>query len=629
MTLAHKLDYPNNESELRLIQDKMFELTKQSKENPIGFKGLLEIVSSETTIMTAIHNIKGNTGSQTPGVDERTIDDYLQKEYQELVDDIQDSFQNYRPDPIRRKYIDKESGEKRPLGIPTMRDRIIQECIRIVIEPIAEGIFFNHSYGFRPMRDQKQAIARVEYLVHHTECCYAIEGDIKGFFDNVNHTILLKQLYHIGVKDRRLLMIIKSMLKAEIIDGSDSIKLDRGTPQGGILSPLLANVYLNTFDRWITREWETNKQNVGKSTGSSAFRTMRKRGMKPVYLIRYADDWIILTNSRSNAELIKYKSASFLRNQLNVELSMEKTKITNLRRSRATFLGFDIKITKMVRTAKGTKSITKTSPNPKRMEIKLKQLRMDAYKLRMCRDKKTLADRIINFNAKIRGIINYYEAAATVNRDFQKYSWRISKVLFHSVRKQLAKTSIPANQTNNLLAVHSRYTTRISFLEIEDVKIGITSLSFATYTPPAYKNQQETPYTERGRSLNTIRKNKTPLLARADSFVNPITISKATRKKQLYNYEFFMNRAYAYNRDRGKCRVCSAPVFMANFHHIKPYLSLYEVNKVSNIATVHDICHNKIHSGDDYSYLPDKLWKKIQKFREYLSKRDEITVSGN
>jgi len=143
------------EADLKKLQDFLYAQSQQNK----TFTGLLEAVSSEVTIVTAIHNIKSNKGSKTAGVDKVKMDKYLQMPKDELVPLIQSSLRNYRPKPARRVYVDKPNGKKRPLGIPTILDRIIQECIRIVIEPICEARFYPHSYGFRPYRAQKHAIA--------------------------------------------------------------------------------------------------------------------------------------------------------------------------------------------------------------------------------------------------------------------------------------------------------------------------------------------------------------------------------------------------------------------------------------------------------------------------------------
>ncbi len=229
----------------------MYRLTKEAleKKDLPRFKGLLEVISSETVILTAIHKIKANHGSQTPGSDGETMREHiLEKDYPDVIARVQESLKDYCPAPVRRVYIPKPGKtEKRPLGIPAIIDRIIQECVRLVIEPILEAQFFTHSYGFRPMRDAHMALERTTDIVHKTGYHWIIEGDISKFFDNVNHTRLIKKLWHMGIRDRRVLMIIKTMLKAGIMGELKENPL--GTPQGGIISPLLANAYLNTLDQ--------------------------------------------------------------------------------------------------------------------------------------------------------------------------------------------------------------------------------------------------------------------------------------------------------------------------------------------------------------------------------------------
>ena len=153
-----------------------------------------------------------------------------------------------------------------------------------------------------------------------TDCRWAIEGDIKGFFDNVNHNKLIKCLWNIGIHDRRILMMIKQMLKAGVM-GETRVS-DLGTPQGGILSPLLANVYLNKFDWYVHKQWNGKKTRKEYRRDDHRIYALRKRSnLKPMYLIRYADDWIILTNSKRNAEKIKYQMKEYLKDKLSLELS--------------------------------------------------------------------------------------------------------------------------------------------------------------------------------------------------------------------------------------------------------------------------------------------------------------------
>ena len=150
------------------------------------------------------------------------MNDLLKMSYDDVIQLIQQAFQDYHPTPVRRVWIEKPGKkEKRPLGIPSIVDRIIQELVRMVIEPILEAQFFDHSYGFRPMRDATHAIARVQYILWQSRCTYAVEGDIKGFFDHMNHNLLLKKLWEMGIRDKRLLMLIKKMLKALIPTNED------------------------------------------------------------------------------------------------------------------------------------------------------------------------------------------------------------------------------------------------------------------------------------------------------------------------------------------------------------------------------------------------------------------------
>ena len=197
--MAQQFDYPKTETQLREIQDKLYQHSKEARDagDRPAFKGLLEIMSAEVTIITAIHNIKSNHGSETPGVDSKTMrNDYLHKPFSWVVNDIQSAFRHYEPQKIRRVYIDKPGkSEKRPLGIPTIRDRIVQECMRIVLEPIFEAQFFAHSYGFRPMRDASMALERTKELVFNTGYYWIVEGDISKCFDCIDHNILLKRLY--------------------------------------------------------------------------------------------------------------------------------------------------------------------------------------------------------------------------------------------------------------------------------------------------------------------------------------------------------------------------------------------------------------------------------------------------
>lgn len=405
--MAIRLEYrtPSNETQLQELQDYLYQETKQTIEEnrKPKFKDLLEIISSEVTILSAIHKIKSNQGSQTFGSDGQIMLDILKKDYKEVITIVQSQLKYYKPKSIRRVWIPKPGKtEKRPLGIPSIIDRIIQECIKIVIEPILEAQFFKHSYGFRPMRDAHMAIQRIKNIVHKTGYHWVIEGDISKYFDNINHTRLIKKLWNMGIRDRRVLMIIKAMLKAGIMNELKENPI--GTPQGGIISPLLANVYLNSFDWWVAKSWEEKKTKYQYSSQGSKIHHLKKSKLIPTYYIRYADDWVLITNTKQNAEIWKKVIANRLRDRFNLELSEEKTLVTNIKERSIKFLGFDYKI---IPGKSKTGYIPRSKPNPDKLKAKVEQIRKEIKLLRKITDKNQLIHQINIINSKIRGLCQY------------------------------------------------------------------------------------------------------------------------------------------------------------------------------------------------------------------------------
>jgi group II intron reverse transcriptase/maturase len=625
--LAQQFVYPNTESELRHILDQLFLQTREAIQNGLvpRFKGLIEIISSEVTILTAIHNIKSNRGSKTPGTDGEIMQtDILEKDYQSIIQRVQKGIKNYQPKPIRRVHIPKPGkSEKRPIGIQAIIDRIIQECIRIVIEPILEAQFFGHSYGFRPMRDTKQALVRVSNQIHRTGYHWIVEGDISKYFDTINHRRLTQKLWHMGIRDQRLLMIIKQMLKSGIMN---EININKdGVSQGSLLSPLLANAYLDTFDQWVTREWEQKETKYKYSKAKSRIASLKRTKLKPVYLIRYADDWVLITNTKENAQKWKLRTAKYLRTRLKLKLSEEKTKLTNVTKEPIHFVGFNIKCA----AGKARQGfVVRIRPNPERLQDKIAGIKNEIRRIRYLPTKEEAINQINLINSKIRGIIQYYEAATLVSQDLAKQQYLLEKTNYNSLKKFGAKL-IPANRTDNLGHIHPQYKKKLVTLEHNGLYIGITSLSFCSWKMARAKNQSETPYTMEGRKKYRDRIGRSPPLCRADKLLSEHLAERIAwgREQPLYNFEYFMNRAYTFNRDKGKCRVCKDNLCASNveIHHIKPYLPLDKVNKVINLASVCKGCHLMIHRTKDFDELGKKIWSKIQLFREKL----RITSSDN
>lgn len=318
----------NEYYDIQNIYDKLYEKSLR-KEN---FKNLIKIISSRDNILLAYRSIKRNTGSGTAGVDGLTIKDVEILTADEVVKTIQDMINNYNPKAIRRVYIPKPNGEKRPLGIPVIWERLMQQSILQVLEPICEAKFHKHSYGFRPNRSTHHAIARMNHTINMNKLYFCIDIDIKGFFDNVNHNKLLRQIWTLGIRDKQLLSIISKMLKAEIENEGIPIK---GTPQGGILSPLLSNIVLNELDWWVSNQWETfntkKEYRLRVKNGiideSGRIKAQKSTSLKEVYIIRYCDDFKIMCRNINHAKRMFFEVKDFLKVRLKLDISPTKSKI--------------------------------------------------------------------------------------------------------------------------------------------------------------------------------------------------------------------------------------------------------------------------------------------------------------
>ena len=402
----------STEKELKQFQDLLYEKSGQG----VSFTGLLEAMVSEVTIVTAVHNIKSNKGSKTAGVDRMKMDKYLQMPKEELFQLIQSNISNYKPKPAKRKYIEKANGKKRPLGIPTVLDRIIQECMRLILEPICEARFYPHSYGFRPYRAQKHAIRDIVNVINASvkskdQPVWAVEGDIKGCFDNINHRLLLKKLWRIGIHDKRVLKIISQMLKAGYIDQDLYHATEMGTPQGGILSPLLSNVYLNDFDWYVGRCYmEPHRQCKHKCNDT---RRLKWSGITPKYNFRYADDWVILTSTEQEAFRMKHELTKYFKHCMKLELSQEKTYVTDLRKNGIHFLGYIVKAERKRKTPDpatwSDNLVGKPFPDMERLTKKIHTLQKEVRKIGLYTQSNTQAAQIQYAEAKKRKLQGEYE----------------------------------------------------------------------------------------------------------------------------------------------------------------------------------------------------------------------------
>ena len=425
------------------LQETFDELYAKSKRNYI-FTKLMDLITSRENIQLAYRNLKKNNGSYTAGVDGKNIENLQNWEMDKLISHIQRKFNDYFPQPVRRVEIPKPNGKIRPLGIPTIMDRMIQQCILQVLEPICEAKFHKKSNGFRPNKSTENAIAQMETLIQLSNHHIVVDIDIKGFFDNVNHSKLLKQIWTLGIRDKKLICIISAMLKAEI----KGIGIpEKGTPQGGILSPLLSNIVLNELDWWIASQWEFFPLEENKRKNKNYY--LKNSKLKKCYIVRYADDFKIICKRKSDAEKLFIATKEWLKERLGLEISTEKSKIVNIRKHYSEFLGFKIKV-----KSKRKKYVIKSCISEKakaKIKIKCKKAIENIQKSRNSLDEKM---NIQKYNSTIIGIHNYYRIATMVCCDLGKIAYEVIRAMYNKLRKRVSRK---CNRVNRKGYVYEQY----------------------------------------------------------------------------------------------------------------------------------------------------------------------------
>ena len=357
-------------------------LNEHSKDSSYKFERLYRILFNEELFYAAYQKIASNGGSTTKGSDGRSIDEMSLARIETLIASLKD--ESYQPHPSRRVHIPKKNGKTRPLGIPAFEDKLVQEVVRMILEAIYEGHFETTSHGFRPKRSCHTALLHIQKTFNGAK--WFIEGDIKGFFDNIDHDVLVGILRE-RISDDRFIRLIRKFLKAGYVEDWTFHNTYSGMPQGGIVSPILANIYLDKLDKYVKeyiRHFDMGtKRRPGKESNDLANerkRTVRKlkkikdgtekaalvarlkaieqeRAAFPsgdemdgsyrrLKYIRYADDFILgVIGSKEDALRIKEDIKSFLSESLALELSEEKTLITHTGKS-AKFLGYEITVTR-------------------------------------------------------------------------------------------------------------------------------------------------------------------------------------------------------------------------------------------------------------------------------------------
>lgn len=586
-----------------------FENLYNNSKNGDNNYNFMSLIVDERNIRLAYRELLSKRGSKTFGVDGKTISDIKKLSVEDCVFIVENRLKNYTPKGIRKMYVLKEDGSKRLIGIPTLEDRLIQQCIKQVLEPWCEARFYNHSYGFRPLRDQSHALSRVVSLINRGKCYYVVKFDIESFFETVDHKFLIEKLWNFGVRDKRLISIIKSMIKSES---------NKGLLQGCILSPLLANVYLTDLDRWVETQWEHYPYDGNIHT----FHNKKDINLKHGYIVRYGDDFLIMTKEYKFALLWKKSITDYLDKRLHLSTNKSKCKIVNLKQKYVDFLGFKIKVMKKGKTKNGYVAETHISDRA------LKHIQNELHKKIEKIQYNSYTDRTsIEYNLTVMGFKNYFKYATMVYLDLDKIGRGINKSM--KIRLKDKSKIVKFCELDDFYKssnVGIRNYTKV--YKINNTPLHI--INAVHHKNPMNYRQNMNIYTKKGRSFikdtNELNLNQISLL-----------VSELLVKSNKYSrdsVELADNRIILYLNKKGKSYITHKVVNIEDYNcHHKIPVSLGGTNEYINLVLLSKDEHILVHATDEeiinkyikFLNLSKSEIKRINHLRSFL-KLFDITV---
>jgi RNA-directed DNA polymerase len=564
-------------------QTALFDRLHAQSKSGAKFRNLYDLVVSPENIKLAYRNIRKNKGSKTAGMDGKTMRSLEKRSVSQTIRSVQKLARDFKPATVKRVWIPKPNGKKRPIGIPSIADRLLQQCFLQILEPICEAKFHPHSYGFRPGRSTHHALARAHYLVNAAHLHYVVDMDIHSFFDSISHGKLLKQFWTLGIQDKKVLSVLSKMLKAPI--AGEGVQ-HKGTPQGGILSPLFSNVALNELDWWLSNQWQTFQTKKAYKTLSGRLKGLKNSNLKEFYLVRYADDFKIFCRTHQIAERIFEATKKWLADRLNLTVSVEKSKITKLRKKWAEFLGVRLKA-----VFKKSKFVCQSTMSSSALQRVFKTLKEAIKQMQ----RHPSVQMVNKFNAKVLGLQNYFSCATQCNNDFGKLGYILGYTLYNRLKTRIS------NQGEAYAFFKKRYPGKFKHQFIA----GIPLFPVWKVTHDKWKlaqfSQGKSPYTKEGREkMHTALSDSLTIDLQ---WIGSHPLANAS-------LEYNDNRMSSWVAQKGKCFLTGSYVG-TDFHcHHKTPKAKGGTDSCSNLVIVSPEMHRLIHATSPTT---------LQKYRAYLA----------
>ncbi len=553
------------------VQRRLWEQSRTHRENQVSetplfpsnpydlrVRKLMDLMHNPIWLSEAAHRVMKRSYGKAPGVDGVTVKEFrsgFERRVEELRLELKRG--NYQPQPVRQVMIPKANGKMRALGIPCLRDKIVQEAMRMALEPIFEVDFHENSYGFRPNRNTHQAVHRCQHLMK-LKFTWVIEGDVKACFDEISHKAILKVLRE-KVHDNKFLDLIKRFLKAGVeVDGVVKPTV-KGVPQGGVISPLLANTVLNKLDWYLH-----SKGKYGKQAEKRCWDVKQPN----IRFVRYADDWCVFVTRASKRYVsgLRDSIGKFLETECGLSLSMEKTHITHVRDG-FSFLGFDLKLT-VGRNGNLVPKIRIGTKAKQQLQLRLNEA------MRYRPHQESIALRIKRGSAVVRGWANYYciaynYPALTSTLDHWAF-WIAVKAISRKLDIRAAK-------------VLKRYYRQSTIVVSEDCKLE----RFRSTSIRLYISKPEPYHPEDANSYET------------DEEIEA-SFHKFNERGRFGQWD---SKHEALKRGNYCCQICGAKVTAEISHadHIEPvksFANFQMANSNGNVQTLCHECHKNKHRGN-------------------------------